>query len=145
MNSIHLTTFLQSLKTDILNSLQSKGKNATGQTAQQIQIITDEDKALLQIPGYLQILETGRKPTSKNASPGNPPMIQRIADWCRAKGIPDKAIWAVKKSINKKGFKGTPGILSEPLSDDNINQRLTPVLEDIATETATQIAGNLYI
>jgi len=145
MNQPHLTTFLQSLKTDILNSLQSKGKNATGQAAQQIQIITDGDKAQLQIPGYLQILETGRKPTSKNAVAGNPPMIQRIADWCRAKGIPDKAIWAVKRSIDKKGFKGTPGILSGPLSNDNINQRLTPILENIATETATQIANNLNI
>src|ERR1700761_1586103 len=124
MTNDHLTSFLESLKTDIINSMQAKGKYATGQTAQQITIEGDDDNLQLQIPAYIQILETGRAPTGKNALPGNPPMIDRIKQWCQAKGIPDKAAWAIKKSIDKNGFKGTPGILSEPLGDDNINLRL---------------------
>jgi len=145
MNTNQLTQLLESLKTDVINAMQAKGKYATGQTGAAITIVADSDTAQLQLPGYILELETGRGPTSKNAAPGNPPMIQRIQEWCRAKGLPDKAAWAIKKSIDKKGYKGTPGILTEPLGDDNINLRLAPILENIATETATQIANSLNI
>ena len=134
MTNPHLTLFLESLKSDVIHSLQSKGKYATGQAAQQIVIDTDGDNGQLQLPGYLQILETGRGPTDTNALPGSPPMIDRIKQWCQAKGIPDKAAWAIKKSIDKTGFPGTPGILSGPLSDANINLRLDPMVDNIVAE-----------
>ncbi|HTK21828.1 MAG TPA: hypothetical protein VL442_20065 [Mucilaginibacter sp.] len=138
MTNDHLTIFLESLKSDLIHTMQAKGKYATGQTAQQITVDSNGDNAQLHIPGYLQLLETGRGPTSKTALPGNPPMIDRIKQWCQAKGIPDQAAWAIKKSIDKKGFPGTPGILSEPLGDANINLRLgqnTNLLaEDIVAE-----------
>jgi len=139
MTNVALTTFLESLKTDVINSLQANGKMAGGQTAQQITVINDGDHAELQLPAYIELLETGRGPTSSSPIPGNPPMIDRIKAWCRAKGIPDKAVWAVKKSIDKKGFKGTPGILSEPLSDENINLRLNPAAENMAEAISQQI------
>lgn len=140
MTNNHLTAFLECLKADVIHSMQSNGKYATGQTAQQITADADGDNAQLQLPGYLQLLETGRSPTSANALPGSPPMIDRIKQWCLAKGIPDKAAWAIKKSIDKKGFPGTPGILSEPLGDANINLRLNQVTDPIADNIAQQIA-----
>jgi hypothetical protein len=143
MTDNHLTIFLDSLKTDIINSMQAKGKYATGQAAQQITIEGDDDQMQLQIPAFIQILETGRGPTGKNALPGNPPMIDRIKQWCQAKGIPDKAAWAIKKSIDKNGFKGTPSILSEPLSDDNINLRLNQVTGPMADTIVQQIADSI--
>jgi hypothetical protein len=135
-----LTTFLESLKTDVIHSMQSNGKYATGQTAQQITINGDGDKMQLQLPAYMQALENGRAPTGKNAISGSPPMIERIKQWCQAKGIPDKAAWAIKKSIDKHGYKGVPGILSGPLGDDNINLRLNQVTEAMADSTAQNIA-----
>jgi hypothetical protein len=143
MTNDQLTIFLDSLKTDIINSMQANGKYATGQTSQQITIEGDDDKMQLQIPAYIQILETGRAPTGKNALPGNPPMIDRIKQWCQAKGIPDKAAWAIKKSIDKKGFTGTPGILSEPLSDDNINLRLNQVTGPMADAMVQQLVDSV--
>lgn len=139
MTNEPINDFLESLKTDIINSLQANGKIATGQTAQQITVTSDDNSAQLQLPGYIGLSETGRGPTSPNPVPGSPPMIDRIKAWCQAKGILDKAVWAVKKSIDKKGFKGTPGVLSEPLSDDNINLRLNPAVEQIANAIAKQI------
>jgi len=138
MTNDHLTTFLESLKSDLIHSMQAKGKYATGQTARQITIDTNGDNAQLQLPGYIQLLETGRSSTGKNAIPGNPPMIDRIKQWCQAKGIPDQAAWAIKKSIDKKGYPGTPGILSGPLGDANINLRLSqnisPIADDLVAE-----------
>lgn len=134
-----LTTFLDSLLTDVIHSMQAKGRYATGQTAQQINIIDDGEQASLQMPAYIQALESGRSPTSHNPTPGDVPMIDRIKQWCQAKGIPDKAAWAIKKSIDNKGYQGIPGILSEPLGDDNIYLHLTQVTDDISDRIARQI------
>jgi hypothetical protein len=139
MNNDQLIQFLELLKTDVINSLQANGKNATGQTAKQFIVTEDGSNIQLQLPGYMQLLEIGRGPTGLNAVAGNPPMIQRIQQWCQAKGIPDKAAWAIKKSIDKKGFKGIPGLLSEPLGDDNINLRLNQVMDGIAGEISEEL------
>jgi len=90
-------------------------------------------------------LENGRGPTSKNAVAGDPPMIQRIQQWCRAKGIPDSAAWAVKKKIDKVGYPGKPGILTQPLGNDNINARLDQSLEDLANNISSQILNAIQI
>jgi hypothetical protein len=137
--------FLESLKIDIIHSLQANGKMATGQTAQQITVTGDDNAAQLQLPGYLQLLESGRGPTSSNPLPGNPPMTERIKAWCAAKGIPDQAVWAIKKSIDKKGFKGVPGILSGTLSEENINLRLDPTAKQIADSAIQHIIDSLNL
>jgi hypothetical protein len=139
-----ITNLLTNLKTDLINSLQAKGITGT-QTINQIQITNTGDSQQLQIPGYLQILETGRGPTPKNAPPGNPPMIQRIQQWCLAKGIPLKAAWAIKKKIDKVGYPGKPGILTDPLSDDNINLRLDESSAQIAENITDQILQNITL
>ena len=143
MNNTQLIQLLELLKTDIINSLQAAGSNASGQTAKQLTITQQDNTVQLELPGYMELLETGRGPTGPNAVPGDPPMIQRIQQWCREKGIPDKAAWAIKKSIDKKGFNGKPCILSEPLGDDNINNHLKPILEAIAEEISKQITGSI--
>lgn len=141
MNHPEITQLLEILKTDLTNSLQTKNITNT----QNITITTNGETQQLQIPGYLQIVETGRKPTSKNAQPGTPPMIQRIQQWCREKGIPDKAAWAIKKKIDKVGFPGKPGLLTDPLGDENINAKLEQTLEQMANNISTQILNALPI
>jgi hypothetical protein len=143
MNHEPLTTFLQNLKTDLLNSLQANGKQASGQSDAQMVITADDEGGRLEIPGYMQLLETGRAPTSANPLPANPPMIQRIQQWCQEKGIPDKAAWAIKKSIDKKGYKGLAGIVSVPLGDANINQRLNQALDDIGDNLLDDLSKKL--
>ncbi len=139
MNNDQLIQLLELLKTDVINSMQANGKDATGQTAMQLTIVETDNDVQLQLPGYMQLLETGRGPTSPDAVAGNPPMIQRIQQWCQAKGIPTKAAWAIKKSIDKKGFKGIPGLLTDPLGDDNINLRLNQVIDAIADEISEEL------
>ncbi|MDP9080911.1 MAG: hypothetical protein M3O71_26120 [Bacteroidota bacterium] len=134
MNQKQLTLFLEGIKTDLINSIQASGSAASSQTISQMKTTVTEDKAQLQIPGFLQTLESGRGPTPKNATRGEPPMITRIKQWCQQKGIPEKEAWAIKKAIDKHGFKGKPGILSQPLSDENIDLRLKPVMESVAEE-----------
>jgi hypothetical protein len=139
MTNETINELLEALKNDVIHALQANGKIATGQTAQQISVTGDDNSARLQLPGYIQFLESGRGPKGPDAMPGDPPMIERIKQWCAAKGIPDKAAWAIKKTIDKKGYPGVPGILSEPLSDANIDLRLTPAADAIAETIARQI------
>ena len=140
----HITNLITTLKTDLINSLQSKGITSD-QTISQIKTIDNGNQQQLQIPGYLQIVETGRGPTSSNPVPGDPPMIQRIQQWCREKGIPDKAAWAIKTKIDKVGYAGKPGTLSQPLGDENINNRLNQSAEQITDELLTQILNSINI
>jgi hypothetical protein len=72
-------------------------------------------------------------------------MIQRIQQWCRAKGISGKAAWAIKKSIDKKGYKGVAGIITEPLGDENIGRRLSPVMNRIADQVIDEITKQLSV
>ena len=139
MNNDQLIQLLELLKTDVINSLQANGKDATGQTAKQLTIVEGDNRVQLQLPGYMQLLETGRGPTSPTAVAGDPPMIQRIQQWCQAKGIPDKAAWAIKKSIDKKGFKGISGLLTQPLGNDNINLRLNMIMDSITDEISKEL------
>ena len=122
MTNDHITTLIATLKTDLINSLQSKGITSD-QTISQIKISSNGNQQQLQIPGYLQIVEKGRGPTSSNPVPGDPPMIQRIQQWCREKGIPE----------------------SQPLGDANINSRLNQSTEQIAGELLTQILNSINI
>ena len=132
MDNNQLTIFLECLKTDIINSMQAKGSYGSGRTAKEITITTEGNKAQLQIPFVLQVLEKGRGPSGKNARPSSPPMIERIKQWCQEKGIPEREAWAIKKSIDKYGFKGKPDLLSEPLSSENIDRRLKPVMQALS-------------
>lgn len=134
-----LISFLNKIKVDLINSKQAKGSQTSTKSLNDIKITIDGDKLQLELPGFLQILENGRGPTNKNATPGVPPMINRIKQWAQEKGIPENRIWAIKKAIDKHGFKGKPGIISDPLSDENINIRLKPAMEAIATELARAI------
>jgi len=131
---------LQTIQTDLITSLQSQNINT-----QNITITTNGNTSQLNIPAYLQIVETGRAPTSQNPQPGNPPMIQRIQQWCQEKGIPEKAAWAIKKKIDKMGYPGKPGLLSGPLSDDNINAKVNETAEQMASNISNQILNALPI
>lgn len=143
MNQI-LTNLINTLKTDLINSLQSKGITSD-QTISQIKTIDNGNQQQLQIPGYLQIVEKGRGPTSSNPVPGDPPMIQRIQQWCHEKGIPDKAAWAIKTKIDKVGYAAKPGTLSQPLGDANVSSRLDQSAGQIADEILTQILNTINI
>lgn len=139
-----LTDLISNLKTDLINSLQSKGV-ASSKTVNDIKEVNNGNRHQLQIPGYLQFVENGRRPASQNPQPGHPPMIQRIQEWCNSKGIPGKAAWAIKKKIDKVGYAAKPGTLSQPLGDANIGRRLDQSSSQIAENVITELLNTISI
>jgi hypothetical protein len=133
-----LNELVESIKTDVINSLQAKGRYATGQTVKALEVAENGSQVQLLAPEYIEILETGRPPTSPNAPKGDPTVFERIQEWCDAKGIDQKAAWAITQNIHKNGYKGKPGVLTEPLSDQNIDKHATDIADQLATLIITQ-------
>lgn len=129
-----LLDIMNNIQTDVINSMQSKGRYATGETMAALEIVQNGTQVQLLAPKHIDALEYGRGPTTAGAVAGNPPLIDRIKAWCDAKGIDQKAAWAIKKNIDKVGYPGIQGVLTEPLSDDNLDRRLNAGLEEIAND-----------
>jgi len=129
-----LTELVTSIRADVANSLQEKGRFASGHTIEELQVVNvNESKVQLEAAPWTIFLETGRPPTSPDAPKGDPTVFQRIQEWIAFKGtIPASAAYAITQKIHKQGYKGTPGVLSNPLSDDNIDKRANEVAENLA-------------
>ena len=120
-----LNDLVTNIYNDIILSLEANGRKATGKTAEALQVVQNGFKVELEAPGYIDILETGRGPTSPDAPPGNPTVFEMIKEWCAAKGIDEKFAYPITQKIHKEGYAGRPGLLSNPLSDDNVDKRAT--------------------
>ena len=137
---------LAGLQQSLIASLNSAGRFATGKTAAAIQIETiSPEHTRLVAPDFFYALETGRKPTGAGAAKGDPTLFQSIQEWCSAKGIDPKAAWPITESIHKNGYPGTPGVISEPLSEDNIEKYFKPALGDLAGLFAMKVLETLNI
>lgn len=81
---------------------------ATGKTAQSIRFEVEssdtKDRLLLIGRAFFELIEKGRRPTTKGPSPE---MIEFLTDYARARGMenPESAAWAIAKTINKEGDK----------------------------------------
>lgn len=80
--------------------------SATNKTVMSVrsEVISSETKDSLKIYArkYVELLEKGRGPTSKNPSPE---MIQLLTEYAQARGMekPESAAWAMAKKMNKEG------------------------------------------
>lgn len=133
-----LTDLINNIKTDVINSMQSKGRYATGETVAALETVVNDDTGQLLAPAYIDALELGRGPTSPGATAGDPPLIDKIKEWTAAKGI-DINPYAITKQIHKQGYPGKPGVLTEPLSDDNINMRVDEAMEIYSDQLAKEV------
>lgn len=132
-----ISTLLTTIRTDVINSMQSSGRYATGETVAALEIVQTESGGQLLAPWWIDALEKGRRPTSEGAIQGDPPMIERIKAWCAAKGIDTKAAWAIKKSIDKYGYQGKPGVLTQPL--EQADKHISDAMDQIASNYQNEI------
>ena len=107
---------LQDIVDQIKVSLRNADRVATGKTLDKITIEVDEvsGKILGRIyaPRYITSLEEGRKHTTNTSGQG---WKDSLLEWIRARGIDDGALYPIYKKINEEGFKGTSGVLSDPI------------------------------
>lgn len=95
-------------------TLSSKGKDATGNLMNNIEVTLDKDNNIqdiaIEMPDYGQYVDSGRKPGGKFPPP------QAIKNWIkdkpiRVRGISiDSAAYLIGKKISEKGIEPTPFI-----------------------------------
>lgn len=114
---------------------------ATGRTSASLKftVFRQGAKEILQVIGraFIMALETGRKPTPQYTKPSRS-FVHNIREWLSAKGEDTAPAYAIAKSIHKKGTKGTPGIISEP-----VNGIVDHIQKDIADQFAKQYLFNV--
>lgn len=140
-----LFSVVDGLKTDLVTSLQNANRVASGDTIAAIEAVSDETSAQLLGPKYLYALQDGRKSTSPNAPTGDPTLFEVIEKWCQSKGIDPKAAYPITKKIHEYGYEGTPGIIDEPLSEENIDKWLNKSLDDLAELFTTNVSNSMVL
>ena len=118
-----LTKELNGLKDDIIKNMKSNNRVASGKTANSLRVEVKQRGEIT--TGYLygsevlDILEDGRGKT-KNAS-SSATWADELKAWMRTKGISEDAFYPIYKKINREGYKGTPGLISNPIEQFNKN------------------------
>ena len=134
---------LAKLQAALIQSVKDNGRYATGDTVASIKIVQTETRAQLVAAPYFYALEQGRKPTKQGATKGDPTLYTVIQKWCKAKGIDVKAAWPIAQSIHQNGYPGRIGVISGPLSKENVSAALAPALGDIAGLFGTAVVEGL--
>ena len=128
---------LNLLVTEIRINFNKKNRSATGKTVSQIGSEVDTKgsnvEGIVYAPSHVVQLENGRKPTQ-----GEPTGTSEWYDnpdfenWMRARNIPLEAKYPIFKKIHEKGFKGSPGLISDPVekSIDRITERVADAMVD---------------
>ena len=121
----------------IRGSLQSANRVATGKTNAAIRSESDANGFTVYAPNYVDALQDGRKPTSSGGS-GTSTFFNSIVEWCRARGIDEKAAYPIYRKINREGYEGTPNVLDNPINDIVNNTKFV-----LAKESKSQILNSL--
>lgn len=148
----------QSLYGGLVASFHQKGRVASGRTINEIQPhVEGKTRMYITGPAYLVQLEKGRGPTSKTGPYpryGGLTFKESLRLWMEARGIPEGKIpknggygpvlWAIATTIHEKGFAGTPGLVTKPLSSDAINKAIDENLGPLANLYATEVYNELF-
>lgn len=140
-----LTPVFDVIKEDVINSMHANNRVATGETMREIEVRLLPNKIQLLAPEYIDALEQGRKPTRSGAPASDPTLSERLKAWCRARGIDENRRFAIARKIHREGYKGTPGVLTEPLSDQNVNSRMDEALGKASQLMAKEFADTLKV
>lgn len=130
---------------ELVASMHRKGRVASGKTINDIILHVDGmNRIYIDAPYYIIALERGRKATNSHGPFQASPISfkQSLALWMAARGIDQGPIkgnakygpvlWAIYTNINKKGFPGTPGLLSGPLANEALNKAMDKNLGNLA-------------
>ena len=130
---------------NIRANLGSTGTNATLKTSQSLRIEISQEGANIRLKlfgrPFFNTVETGRKPT-----PGKKPsreFIENLKPWAAARGIDEKAVWAIATKINQKGtnlfMAGGREDIVEPAVDTFVNNVSQGLLNSAADDFQIKI------
>lgn len=110
--------FLNTMKEELIAYMDANDRNASGQSRASIQVvnITGSTGQLIGAE-WIAFVFKGR-------APGKMPPIDKIIDWCNAKGIPRAVAWVIARNIADSGTKlwqQRRNIFNEIITEEKIN------------------------
>lgn len=110
--------FLETMKEELIAYMDSNDRNATGQSRASIQVV-NVTGSTGQLVGaeWINYVFKGR-------APGKMPPLDKIIDWCNARGIPRGVAWVIARNIAELGTKlwrERRNIFNEVITDEKIN------------------------
>lgn len=129
-------------------SLKDNNRIATGKTAQGIEWkvsdTTNYTTLTIEAPSHITFLEDGRKPSKSKGGSG---FLDELREWMKARNIfsqgmtPEQLEFLIYRKINKVGFQGTTGLIS-----NIINQSLFQKIEnEVAEKTLEETFQNIKV
>jgi hypothetical protein len=123
------------LVNNIRANLGASGQNATLRTSQSLRFELKQEGTgyKMQLFGrpFFMTVETGRRPTP-DKKPSRE-MIENIGIWAAARGMDERAVWAIATKIQRKGTQlwrdGGRTDIVEPAVDTFINDVSTAILD----------------
>ena len=121
---------LTTLLNDVSENLYKNNRVASGKTAKSLKVVTKiaGEKIIGTLFGssVLDTLEYGRGKTKNPSSSAT--WAADLRGWMRIRGVPEGAFYPIWRKINRDGYKGTPGLISNPV--DKFKKALGVSLKD---------------
>lgn len=129
----------------VQQSLKKARRDASGRTSRSVRAEVKQQGnsvvGTITAPFTIELLETGRKPTRS----GKRTPISPIMQWIKDRSLSHNP-WAVAAKIDKEGFKGTPGLITDVLDDRFVNGVLSAIRAqtlELATNDITETVNQL--
>lgn len=133
--------FLETMKEGLIAYMDSEDRNATGKSKASIQVVnvTNSSGQLVGMD-YIEYVFKGR-------APGRLPPLNKIIDWCNARGIPRGVAWVIAKNIADAGTKlwqSKRNIFDEIISEEKVNKFIESIAVIYTARLNTEIASLFY-
>jgi hypothetical protein len=133
--------FLDTMKEGLIAYMDSEDRNATGRSKASIQVINLTGSAG-QLVGaqYIEYVFKGRPP-------GKLPPLNKIIDWCNARGIPRGVAWVIAKNIAESGsalWQSKRNIFDEIITEEKVNAFIDSIAVIYTARLKTDIASIFY-
>lgn len=133
--------FLETMRDGLIGYMDSEDRNATGQSKASIQVVnvTGTTGQLIGAE-YIQYVFKGR-------GPGKMPPLNKIVDWCNARGIPRGMAWIIAKNIAESGTKlwqQRRNVFNEIITEEKVDTFIENLARIYTVQLKSGIASMFY-
>lgn len=152
-NAKILSKEFESLKGDLIMAYDAKGMRASGNWADQLEVYTEENRAVLFGEDYTQQLDTGRRPNNGSSGDNWDTWKEDIEQWIYDKGLDARIqneisvsslafliarkIW--RQGWDRQGFGGVD-LVSEIVTD----QRLQKIINEVGEAQLIEYTSEIF-
>lgn len=133
--------FLETMRDGLVAYMDAEDRNASGKSKASLQVVNvSGSHGQLIGAEYIQFVFKGR-------GPGKLPPIDKIIDWCNARGIPRGVAWYIAKNIAESGtllWQQKRNIFDEIISEEAVDKFIDSIAVIYTARLRTEITSLFY-